>query len=79
MPSYRLYFFTPRAHGIARLVEFEAPDDEAARRHALVQRGDHALELWIGTRRLAEIDATDLASRVLAQRRPRPDDPALLR
>lgn len=69
MPSYRLYFFTPRAHGIVGLVEFEAPSDDAARQRALKQRGDQALELWAGTRKLAEIPATDLASRVLALRR----------
>ena len=72
MPSYRLYFFTPRAHGIVRLVEFEASSDDAAHRRALEQRGDHALELWAGTRKLAEIPATDLASRVLALRRAHP-------
>ena len=74
MRSYRLYFFTPRAHGIARMTEFDAADDAAALARSHAQRGAHALELWTGTRKIAEIDATDLASRVIRSRRMQAGD-----
>lgn len=69
MNIYRLYYFQPRSHGLVRFADFDAPSDEAALALALEQVGELAMELWRDHQKLAELDATDVASRVIATRR----------
>ena len=69
MTPYRLYYFQPRSHGLVRFADFNAPSDEAATALALEEVGDLAMELWRDHQKLVEIDATDVASRVMAKRR----------
>lgn len=76
MAYYRLYFFNPRSHGIVRVVEIEAEDDSNAEAAAHDHRGEQALELWCGTRRVLAIEATDLASRVIAAKSQEMGGPA---
>lgn len=69
MSTYRLYYFQPRSHGLVRFADFDAPSDEEAQQLALEEKGQLALELWREHHKLAEIEATDIASRVMAKRR----------
>ena len=69
MVYYRLYYFSPRTHGIVRFEELIAADDGAARALAESRQGEYALELWSGHRKVAQVEATDLGSRLIATRR----------
>lgn len=68
MVYYRLYYFSPRSHGIVKFEEIEAADDAEAETAAQAKRGKLALELWTGTRKVAQIEASDPTSRSVAMR-----------
>lgn len=59
MAYYRLYFLNSPNGGIVRFEELDAQSDEQATRQARMHQGEHALELWTGSRRVAQIEAAD--------------------
>lgn len=67
MLYFRLYFISSRTGHIMRFAEYEAPDDEAALALASEHQGAHALELWCGRRKVARMEPTDPASRIVAR------------
>ena len=62
MAYYRLYFFSPRTHGIMRFEEFDAASDELAVSKSRAHEGHYALEIWSGGRRVAQIEAARASS-----------------
>ncbi len=69
MSYYRLYFMSSFTGHIERFEEFGAGDDREAVAVAETKQGPLALELWCSHRKVAQLDAIDLASQLLAQRR----------
>ena len=57
MDHYRLYFLQNDHIREARVIEAE--DDPAALSKAEEHRGGHALELWLGSRRVGRFDPID--------------------
>ena len=71
MSYYRLYFMSSFSGHIERFEEFDAPDDAAAIVVAKTRQGLLALELWCSHRKIARVNAVDLASQLLAERAER--------
>lgn len=69
MSYYRLYFMSSFSGHIERFEEFEASDDGEAVALAKTKQGQLALELWCSRRKVAQVEALDLASQLLAKRR----------
>jgi hypothetical protein len=69
MSYYRLYFMNKFNGHIERFEEFEARDDGEAAALAECKRGALGLELWCSHRKVAQLDALDLSSKLLAERR----------
>lgn len=69
MSYYRLYFMRTFSGHIERFEEFDAADDREAVALAEARRGGLALELWCSRRKVARLEALDLASQLLEQRR----------
>jgi hypothetical protein len=63
MTDYRLYFLNPASGGIVAVEDVVARGDD----HALVvcekYHGPQPLELWCGSRRVAEIEGEDWRAR----------------
>ena len=70
MAYYRLYFLSPRTHGIMRFEEFDAASDELAVSKSRAHEGYCALELWSGGRRVAWIEAAPASSGAVQRVRP---------
>ena len=71
MAYYRLYFMSSFSGHIERFEEFDAPDDAAAVVLAKTKQGLLVLELWCSQRKVARVNAIDLASELLAERAKR--------
>ena len=71
MGYYRLYFMDSFSGHIERFEEFDAADDAAALVLAKAKQGPSALELWCSQRKVARVNAIDLASQLLAERAER--------
>lgn len=69
MGYYRLYFMDNFHGHIERFEELECVDDQEAIAVAEAKRGPLALELWCSQRKVARVEAIDLASQLLARRR----------
>ena len=69
MSYYRLYFMNTFHGHIERFDEFECVNDQEAIAVAESKRGPLALELWCSQRKVARVEAIDLASQLLARRR----------
>ena len=69
MSYYRLYFMDTFYGHIERFEEIEASSDDSALTLAKTRLGPLAIELWCRDRKVARLEALDLSSQLLAQRR----------
>lgn len=69
MSYYRLYFMNSFSGHIERFEEFDATSDDEAIARAGTRLGLLVLELWCARRKVARLEALDLGSQLLAQRR----------
>jgi hypothetical protein len=73
MSYYRLYFMNSYSGHIERFEDFDSDSDAEALALAKTKEGPLALELWCARRKVMHLEALDLASQLLAQRRIRKD------